>query len=199
MPFLMNWKGRIPGGTVSDAQVMHADIFATLLDAAHIPLSKMNGKNPMRGLSLMPHMASAGTQTLPERTMIFELWGNVGLRKGDHKLWADTGRDFSPDWSALVAQLKKTDLALFDLSEDAGEATNLRTELPEIYASLKAELIEHWGSTLNIPSKNIQNNDQRRSFRIREAQNSRCSATGKTLQVSRPEQRWHCHPEGVYR
>lgn len=144
VPFLMNWKGRIPGGTVSDAQVMHADIFATLLDAAHIPLSKMNGKNPMRGLSLMPHMASAGSQTLPERTMIFELWGNVGLRKGDHKLWADTGRDFSPDWSALVAQLKKTDLALFDLSEDAGEATDLRTELPEVYASLKAELIEHF-------------------------------------------------------
>ena len=53
VPFLINWKGRIPEGIVSDAQVMHADIFATLLDAAHIPLPEMNGKNPMRGLSLL--------------------------------------------------------------------------------------------------------------------------------------------------
>ena len=36
VPLLMNWKGRLPQGMVSDDQVMHCDIFATLLDAAAI-------------------------------------------------------------------------------------------------------------------------------------------------------------------
>ncbi len=144
VPFLANWKGRLPEGTVSDAHVMHCDVFATLLDAASIPVPEMNGKNPVRGTSLMPHMLSAGKETIPERTMIFELWGNIGLRKGDYKLWGDVGRDASPDWKALVAEIEKSDLSLFDLSEDIGEQNDLRTQQSEIYTSLKTELIEHF-------------------------------------------------------
>ena len=75
--------------------------------------------------------------------MIFELWGNIGLRKGDYKLWGDIGRDYSPDWDALVAKLKHADLALFDLSKDVAEKKDLRTELPKVYDSLKKELINH--------------------------------------------------------
>lgn len=144
VPFLMNWKGEIPEGTVSKEHVMHADIFATLLGAARIPVPETNGKNPVRGLSLLPHLVSAGKEEIPERTMIFELWGNIGLRKGDYKLWADVGRDASPDWKALIAEIENADLALFDLSEDVGEQNDLRAELPEVYASLKAELIDYF-------------------------------------------------------
>ncbi|MDG2221733.1 MAG: sulfatase-like hydrolase/transferase [Rubripirellula sp.] len=143
VPFLMNWKGTLPQGMISEDQVMHCDIFATLLDAATIPVPDMNGKNPVRGMSLMPHVLSAGKKTLPERTMIFELWGNIGLRKGNYKLWSDIGREHSPDWDALTAELKHTDLALFDLSKDVAEKNDLRIELPEVYSSLKTELIEH--------------------------------------------------------
>ena len=148
VPLLMNWKGRLPQGMVSDDQVMHCDIFATLLDAATIPVPGMNGRNPVRGMSLMPHMLSAGKETTGERTMIFELWGNIGLRKGDYKLWSQIGREHSPDWDALVAELEHTDLALFDLSNDVAEKNDLRTELPEVYASLRKELIDHF-STIN--------------------------------------------------
>jgi hypothetical protein len=128
---------------ISDDQVMHCDIFATLLDVATIPVPEMNGKNPVRGMSLMPHMLSAGKEAIPERTMIFELWGNIGLRKGDYKLWSNIGREHSPDWDALVAELEHTDLALFDLSKDVAEKNDLRTKLPEVYASLKTELVDH--------------------------------------------------------
>ena len=144
VPFLINWKGRIPEGIVSDDQVMHADIFATLLDAAHIPLPEMNGKNPMRGLSLIPHTTSAGKEAVPERTMIFDLWGNLGLRKGDYKLWGDVGRDTTPDWEALINDIGNTDLSLFDLCHDPVEQTDLRADLPEVYASLKAELLDYF-------------------------------------------------------
>ena len=146
VPFLMNWKGLIPQGVISDQQTMHCDIFATLLDAAAIPVPEMNGKNSVRGMSLMPHVLSAGKETLPERTMIFELWGNIGLRKGDYKLWSEIGRNYSPDWDALIAKLEHTNLTLFDLSKDVAEKNDLRTELPEVYASLKTELVEHFAN-----------------------------------------------------
>jgi hypothetical protein len=97
-------------------------------------------------MSLMPHMLSAGDKTIPERTMIFELWGNIGLRKGVYKLWNQIGREHSPDWDALIAELEHTDLALFDLSQDVAEKNDLRTELPEVYTSLKKELIDHFSS-----------------------------------------------------
>ncbi|MFP6734661.1 MAG: sulfatase-like hydrolase/transferase, partial [Rhodospirillales bacterium] len=142
VPLLMNWKGRLPQGMISNDQVMHCDIFATLLDASGIPVPKMNGKNPVRGMSLMPHMLSGGKENIPERTMIFELWGNIGVRKGDYKLWSQIGRN-SPDWDVQIAELKKTDLALFDLSNDVAEKHDLRTKLPDVYASLKKELIDH--------------------------------------------------------
>ena len=143
VPFLMNWKGRLPQGMISDNQVMHCDIFATFLDVAGIAVPKMNGKNPVRGMSLMPHMLSAGKKTIPERSMIFELWGNIGLRKGNYKLWADVGRDYSPDWDALSAELKGANLSLFELSNDVAEKNDLRTKRPDVYASLKKELIGH--------------------------------------------------------
>jgi arylsulfatase A-like enzyme len=143
VPLLMNWKGRLPQDMVSDDQVMHCDIFATMLDAATIPVPKINGKNPVRGVSLLPHMLSTGKETIPERTMIFELWGNIGLRKGNYKLWSQVGRDHSPDWEALIADLEQTDFSLFDLSKDVAEKNDLRTELPEVYTSLKKELTDH--------------------------------------------------------
>ena len=143
VPFIMNWKGRLPAGIVSRDQVMHCDIFATLLDAAGITVPKRNGKNPVRGISLMPHMLSGGKELVPERTMIFELWGNIGLRQGNYKLWGDVGRDYSPDWDALRVQLRDADLALFDLSNDLAEENDLRTKLPELYTALKTELLDH--------------------------------------------------------
>jgi len=144
VPFLMNWKGKLPqSGLVSDSHVMHCDIFSTLLDAAGLTVPESNGKNPLRGMSLFPHMLSGGKTSVPERTMIFELWGNIGVRRGDYKLWASVGRDYSPDWDALAAEISQKDLELFDLQRDVAETNDLRTEHPEMYASLKAELLDH--------------------------------------------------------
>lgn len=144
VPFLVNWKGKIPqGGLVSDGHVMHCDIFSSLLDAAGLTVPESNGKNPLRGMSLLPHLLSDGETSVPERTMIFELWGNIGVRRGDYKLWASVGRDYSPDWDALAAEISQKDLELFDIQRDVAETNDLRTEHPEMYASLKAELLDH--------------------------------------------------------
>ena len=154
VPFLMSWRGKLPqSGLVSDSHVMHCDIFSTLLDAAGLTVPESNGKNPLRGISLLPHMLSDGKTSVPERTMIFELWGNIGVRRGDYKLWANVGRDYSPDWDALAAEISQKDLELFDLQRDLAETNDLRTEHPEMYASLKAELLDHLsGINADYPS-----------------------------------------------
>ena len=154
VPFLVNWKGKIPqGGLVSDSHVMHCDIFSSLLDAAGLTVPESNGKNPLRGMSLFPHMLSDGKTSVPERTMIFELWGNIGVRRGDYKLWASVGRDYSPDWDALADEISQKDLELFDLQRDVAETNDLRTEYPEMYTSLKAELLDHLsGINVEYPS-----------------------------------------------
>tara|TARA_B100001093_G_C26681193_1_gene950512 strand:- start:387 stop:560 length:174 start_codon:yes stop_codon:yes gene_type:complete len=53
----------------------------------------MNGKNPVHGLSLVPHMISTGKKEIPERTMIFELVGSIGLRRSDHDVQAHLRMD----------------------------------------------------------------------------------------------------------
>ena len=145
VPFLVHWKSRLPRGMVSNAQAMHCDVFSTVLDAAGISVPTMNGKNPIRGMSLMPHMLSAGKEPIPERMMIFELRGNIGLRKGRYKLWSKIESD-KADWKKHVAELERTDLELFDLSQDIAEQNNLRMKLPEVYASLKTALINYFAN-----------------------------------------------------
>jgi hypothetical protein len=39
--------------------------------------------------------------------------------------------------------VRQTDLELFDLSKDVAERSNLRMKLPDVYASLKKELVDH--------------------------------------------------------
>ena len=38
------------------------------------------------------------------------------------------------------------DLALFDLSKDIAEQNDLRMKLPELYSSLKTELVDHFAN-----------------------------------------------------
>ena len=141
VPCLMSWGERFPEGLVLSDNIMHADIFATLFDAAGISVPSINGKNPVHGISLLPHIVSGGRQHVPERTMFFELWGNIGVRKDNYKLWCKI-KSNRANWKQHVAELQDTNLQLFDLGSDIGETKDLSTELPEVYAELKQELIE---------------------------------------------------------
>ena len=90
-------------------------------------------------------MRSAGKETIPERTMIFELWGNIGLRHGRYKLWSKIESN-KADWKEHVVELECTDLELFDLSQDIAEQNDLRMKLPEVYASIKTELVDDFAN-----------------------------------------------------
>jgi len=143
VPCVMRWKGRFPEAAVSDSTAIHADIFSTCLDAAGVGEMKTNGGRPVRGVSLLPHIRSGARSRLPERTIFFELTGRVAARRGRYKLVGEV-QSSRAEWNKTAAELRNKDLELYDLSADIGEKKNLRDSLPEVYQSMKQELVEYF-------------------------------------------------------
>lgn len=143
VPCVMRWKGHLPAGTVSADTAIHADIFATCLDAAGLSVPRENGARSVRGVSLIPHIISGGAESLPERTVFFELTGDVALRRGKYKLVGKV-ESSRADWKQTAGEVRDTELELYDLDSDIGETKDLRSDLPEVYGLLKGELIRYF-------------------------------------------------------
>jgi len=140
VPCVMRWKNKFPEGIACDQLVMHFDIFSTILDAAGIDIPKMNGNNPVHGISLMKHILSGGKEPLPERTVFWELAGKVAARKGKWKLVGQVEATRG-NWKQIVTNLTDADLELYNLEKDISETNNLREKNPAEYVELKKELI----------------------------------------------------------
>jgi arylsulfatase len=140
VPCVMRWKGKFPEGLVCNDIVMHFDIFSTILDAAGLTIPKMNGQNPVHGISLLRHILSKGKEPIPKRTVFWELAGKVAARKGKWKLVGQI-ENTRGKWDRTAAVLKNADLELYNLEKDIYESNNLRTKNPEEYVELKKELI----------------------------------------------------------
>jgi arylsulfatase A-like enzyme len=125
---------------------MHVDLFATLLDIAGIEVPKMNGKNPVRGMSLVDHIMSGGKTKLPDRTMFFELMGRVGVRRGDDKLVSGQLESVRGQWDEHAEEMKNKDMELYDLGSDIAESRNLQKDKPEVYEDLKKQTLEYFES-----------------------------------------------------
>ncbi|MHC4559323.1 MAG: sulfatase-like hydrolase/transferase [Planctomycetota bacterium] len=140
VPCVMRWKNKFPEGLVCDEVVMHFDIFSTILDAAGLAIPKMNGRNPVHGVSLMKYILSGCKEPLPERTIFWELISKVAARKGKWKL---VGKIESTrgKWQQTIAELKDADLELYDLEKDLSESENLRKKNPKEYTDIKKELV----------------------------------------------------------
>lgn len=140
VPCVMRWKNKFPEGVVSDQVTMHFDIFSTILEAAGVAIPKMNGSNPVHGLSLIKHILSGRKDPLPERTVFWELAGKVAVRKGKWKLVGQV-ESIRGNWRQIVTELRDADLELYDLEKDISESRNLRKKNSAKYTDLKKELI----------------------------------------------------------
>ncbi len=140
VPCVMRWKNKFPEGLVCDDIVMHFDIFSTVMDAAGLAVPKMNGKNPVHGISLMRHILSNGKEPIPERTVFWELTGKVAARKSNWKLVGQI-ENTRAQWNRTIAELKDADLELYNLDEDISESHNLGEKNQKEYLALKKELI----------------------------------------------------------
>lgn len=144
VPFLMQWKGKIPAGKVDDRPVIQLDILPTALAAAGVEAQaewKLDGKN------LLPYLT--GVQSgAPHEALYWRFGQQVAIRMGDWKLVKGAGmegfRPESPEKPGMGGA------ALYNLASDIGEKTNLAASEPEKVGQL-TEAWNAWNSGLVDP------------------------------------------------
>ena len=108
VPFAMQWPERIPKGIVYQNPVIALDIFATIAGQAKIP---PDPERPLDGVNLIPFLAGEKSGS-PHDDIFLRMFdkGAYAVRSGNLK---------------LVIEARDRDAALYDLSKDIGEKTNL--------------------------------------------------------------------------
>jgi arylsulfatase A-like enzyme len=141
VPFLVQWKGRLPAGKRYDRPVIQLDIHPTALAAAGVetrPGWKLDGVN------LLPFLE--GKDAAPPHDALFWRFGEqMAIRMGDWKL-------VRPDLSTDAPFGKIADRPmLFNLADDVGEKTDLAEKHPEKVKELQ-ERWKQWNTGLAAPA-----------------------------------------------
>lgn len=110
VPFLAQWKGKLPAGTVYREMVMGFDCHATALAAASVPMPR---DKPLDGVNLLPFLTGKRTGR-PHDQLFWRAGEKQAARVGDWKLVQERGGE---------AQL-------FSLKDDIGEKTDLAAKEP---------------------------------------------------------------------
>ncbi len=143
----MKWPGVIPAGTVSHADAVHFDIFATILDAAGVLVPKTNGSYAVSGRSLLRHLRSGANTALPDRYLFWDLYGKQAALHGAWKLVGELP-NHRADFRRAVTDATKADFELFNIEMDPSEKFNLAAEHPDVYADLKRRHVEWLGASV---------------------------------------------------
>ncbi len=136
VPAVMRWPGVIPAGTISPANAAHFDLFSTILEAAGVAVPEKNGSLPVRGVSLLPHARSGGSEALPDRHLFWDLYGACGALHGDWKLVGQISNHHGR-FDQAAAEAARTKFELYNLKEDIAEKNDVSGNHPEIYRDLK--------------------------------------------------------------
>jgi arylsulfatase A-like enzyme len=120
VPFLAQWKGTIPAGSIFREMVMGFDVHATALAAADVPAEALDG------VDLVPYLTGAA-KGRPHDRLFWRAGAQKAVRLGDWKL-IDSPREGAP--------------MLFNLSEDIGEQKNLLRAEPNKLEELRAAMAE---------------------------------------------------------
>ncbi|MCU0702638.1 MAG: sulfatase-like hydrolase/transferase [Fimbriiglobus sp.] len=132
VPFVVSWPGTLNPGKF-DEPVTSLDVFPTAVAAA-------GGEAPkgvtLDGVNLIPHLKGEAKTTLADRPLFWRTGGgeSFAVRKGALKL----------------VRVGKTPDALYDLSVDIGEKTDLAGTNAGTLAALQKEL-DAWNKTLVEP------------------------------------------------
>lgn len=140
VPAALAWPGVVPAHTVSAANAIHFDLFATILEAAGVPVPKANGSHPVHGVSLLPHAKSAGAAALPDRYLFWDLYGKMAALHADWKLVGEIPNHHGK-WDQALREIEQTTFELYNLKSDIAEKLNVAGEQPDIYRDLKQRYI----------------------------------------------------------
>jgi arylsulfatase A-like enzyme len=130
IPFIVQWKGRLPAGRVYEPPVSALDVLPTCLAAADADAPE---RVQFDGVDLLPHLS--GKDSNPPHTALYWRFGNQwAIRKGD--------------WKLLKLQMGEP--RLFNLASDVGESKDLAAEQPELVQQLTADW-KAWDAHLAKP------------------------------------------------
>jgi arylsulfatase A-like enzyme len=124
VPFLVRWKGVVPGSQVIGTPVSTLDVATTACAVAGLGRPKK-----LDGVDLMPMLVD-GTP-LADRVLHWRFWTQAAARQGA--------------WKLLKVGSQKT--FLFNVVDDLAEKHDRASEHPEIVARLEASLAD-WAKTL---------------------------------------------------
>jgi len=127
VPFLMQWKGRLPAGKVYDHPVIQLDLLPTFIAAAGGTVSP---EWMLDGVNLLPYLDGPFGDTnadKPHQTLYWRFGKQMAIRHGDWKLVRGVG-------------IKEP--ALFNLAVDVGEKNDLIAAEP----AKAAELQSRWNA-----------------------------------------------------
>jgi arylsulfatase len=141
-PFIARWPGRIPAGTVCTEPAMTIDLFPTIarLTGAPLPPQKIDG------LDVWPLLAGEPGAKNPHDAYYFYYAQNElqAVRSGNWKLFfPHTARSMvgqAPGQDGIPGKYKPLQVthALYDLSKDVGETTDVAAQHPEVVQRLEA-------------------------------------------------------------
>jgi arylsulfatase A-like enzyme len=132
VPFVVQWRGRLPEGAVYDQPVISLDVFATAAALAGVPTP---ADRKMDSVNILPH-----------------LLGEVKTPPHDWLHWRTGG---GATWAVRMGQYKLVHLGegteqLYDLNADSAEAKDLAGEKPDLVEQLRKGH-DAWNAELIAP------------------------------------------------
>ena len=131
VPWMVQWKGRLPSGRVDDRPVIQLDILPTALAAAGVA-AKPEWK--LDGVNLLPYLS--GEQSgAPHEALYWRFGQQIAVRQGDWKLVKGVG---SPGVAGGGGRASVEGAELYNLKDDIGEKNNLAAAQPDKVRELAA-------------------------------------------------------------
>lgn len=124
VPFIAQWKGKIPAGKVYEYPVMNLDVLPTIIAAAG---GKIEPAWKLDGVDILPFVTGQNSAR-PHETMYWRFGPQWAVRQGDWKLVVSNGGSGKPE--------------LYNLAVDIGESKDLAT----VETAKVAELQKLWGA-----------------------------------------------------
>jgi arylsulfatase A-like enzyme len=129
VPFVVSWKGVLPGSKKYDAPIIQLDVLPTALMAAGV---SAQAKWKLDGVDLLPHLLGKKEEK-PHDALYWRLGEQMAIRQGDWKL---VRYDPAADGQKNVG--RATPAKLYNLADDIGEQKDLAEKMPEKVKSLQA-------------------------------------------------------------
>lgn len=132
IPFLMQWKGRLPAGKVYDFPIIQLDLLPTFIAAAG---GKVDPQWRLDGVNLLPYLTGENPAR-PHQTLYWRFGPQWAVRDGD--------------WKLVASRIDENKPRLINLAADIGEANDLSAAEPERYQALLAKW-QAWNSEQIAP------------------------------------------------